>query len=135
MLSLQTLEMASDSVSIIEREREAREGRTAYIYGQVLDNDGGRPMVNVSTQIVGTNQGVPTSGNGRFVLRDVDPGEVRIRFEFLSYATREVRVDLQPGMAYEVTVRMDPDPLDIVLEHLTSLHGTWKRAVTNTGGE
>lgn len=34
----------------------------------------------------------------------------------------------------EANVKMDPAPLDVVLQHLTMLHETWRQAVSQTGG-
>ena len=111
MLSLR--EMGGDSIRVVAREGE-REGRFAYVYGQVVDNDGSRPITSVDVQVVGGDAaGTMTNGDGRFSIRDAQPGTVLVRFEHLSYAPREIQIDLQPGLAYEVSVRLDPDPLEL----------------------
>jgi len=109
MLALRSLR--PDSVRVAVRESDD-EGYGVDIYGQVLENVGGRPIQNVEVQLIGRG-GVTTESNGRFFIRDVDPGPVRLYFQHLSYSPRETHVNLEPGVAYEVVVRMEVEPLEI----------------------
>lgn len=118
MLALRRSVTRADSAATAEVQevtaRRAAEGaRTGYLYGQVLDNDGGQPIVNADVQVDGEAGGTITNGDGRFAIRAVPPGRVRLRFQHLSYAPRQTTVEVQPGMAYEVRVRLDPDPLEL----------------------
>jgi hypothetical protein len=122
MLGLRSTEAASDSAGVddaassgagVTMTESAREGSTGYIYGRVVEKDGNRPVVNADVQVKGGAAGTMTNGAGRFAIREVEPGEIRLRFEHLSFAPQETEVEVEPGMAYEVSVRMDPDPVEV----------------------
>lgn len=110
MLAIRSLR--PDSVRVAARESEDG-GYAADIYGQVLENVGGQPIQNAEVRLIGRSGSVTTGSNGRFAIRDADPGPVRLYFQHLSYSPREIHVDLQPGVAYEVAVRMEVDPVEI----------------------
>jgi len=110
MLAIRSLR--TDSVSVAARESE-NGGYTADIFGQVLENEGGRPIQNVEVRLIGRSRMVTTGNNGRFAIREADPGTVRLYFQHLSYSPREILVDLQSALGYQVAVRMEVDPLEI----------------------
>jgi len=100
-----------DSVTVEARAREDG-SYAADVYGRVVDNNGGRPIPNAEVRLIGL-KGVTTGSNGRFFIRGVPPGPARVYVQHLSYQPRETHIDLEPGVAYEVAVRLDPDPMEI----------------------
>ncbi len=138
MLALRSLR--PDPVRVAARRSEDG-GYTVDIYGQVLENDGGRPIQNAEVLVTGRPGSVTTGSNGRFAIRDVEPGAMLLTFQHLSYAPRETHLDLEPGMAYEMAVRMEIDPVEIpgivvstvsrlVARRLEPVYARMNRAVT-----
>lgn len=75
----------------------------ATVRGRVV-NDLGEPLVGVSILIKGTNRGIVTDLDGRFVLEGVEPSDVLV-FSYIGYLTQEVPV----GNVSEITVELEED--------------------------
>ncbi|CUS48075.1 MAG: TonB-dependent receptor [Idiomarinaceae bacterium HL-53] len=58
------------------------------VEGTVVNNNG-QPLAGVQVQVVGSMQSVFTNDDGQFVIRQVDAGEVTLRFQYLGLPTRE----------------------------------------------
>jgi hypothetical protein len=110
MLPLWSLDPQPAGVSV--RESEA-EGMGADVYGQVVEFGTGQPISNVEVKVEGQNRNAVTDVNGRFFIRDVVGSNVKAYFQHLSYAPREARLEVEPGVAYELDVQMEPEPLEI----------------------
>jgi hypothetical protein len=118
------------------------EDGTSYLYGRVVDEDGGHPVVHADVRVDG-GPGTVTNGAGRFVISEVEPGELRLRFEHLSFAPQETAFDVEPGLAYHVTARMTPDPVEVEGIEVEArsrrfarrLEHVFQRMGTSVGGE
>ncbi|NNM03735.1 MAG: TonB-dependent receptor [Gemmatimonadetes bacterium] len=85
----------------------------ADIFGQVVEYGTGQPVTNVEVQIEGQGKTAITDANGRFFIRNAIGPEATVRFQHLSYAPREAFLEMEPGIAYELEVQMEPEPLEI----------------------
>jgi len=124
MLAIHSLR--TDSVRV-EALASGNGGYTADIFGQVLENEGGRPIQNVEVRLIGRPRTVTTGNNGRFAIREAEPGIARLYFQHLSYSPREILVDLESGLGYQVAVRMEVDPLEIPGIEVTAVSRTVAR--------
>ena len=74
-------------------------GNTGKIFGKVIDEDTGEPLIGVNVVIKGIGQGASTDEQGEFYLIGVPPGNYNIEFSYIGYAPLTVkdllvRVDL-----------------------------------------
>lgn len=84
------------------------------ITGTVSD-PGGRPLAGVFVSEAGSNWGVLTGADGRFVLPDLVPGTVSLAAELIGYETLSWTGHPQPGEA--ITLVLVPKP--VLLQGLT----------------
>jgi hypothetical protein len=110
MLPLWSLDPQPAGVSVRATEGS---GEGADIFGRVVDFGTGQGITNVEVTIQGQNKSAVTDVNGRFFIRDAQGPDVRVYFQHLSYAPREARVEIEPRIAYELSVQMEPEPLEI----------------------
>jgi len=107
VLTLRPLQAAID---VVEREGE---GQTSYVLGRVIDATSGQPILSARVSVVGREVSTLTATQGRFVFRELEPGPVTIRVEHLSFEPQESFVIMRPGLAYDLSVRMQADALQI----------------------
>jgi hypothetical protein len=83
------------------------------LVGRVVEGgDRGLPSVEIS--VVGQERARTLSNQqGRFTLRDVEPGLLVVRFSLLSYAPRTATLVVQPGRTAEVSVTMAVQPIEL----------------------
>ena len=79
------------------------------IAGQIVAQESQAPLAEVAIQLVGTQRGTLTDGNGRFRLI-VPEGTVRLRVSMLGRQTRTI--DVEPDQA-EVSVALPSDVLNL----------------------
>lgn len=61
------------------------------ITGTILDKETGKPVVGASVLIVGTTRGAMSDFDGKFLIRQVQPGLYTLRISHLDYKTIDVR--------------------------------------------
>ena len=110
MLSLWSLDPQPEGVSVRESETG---GMGADVYGQVVELETGQPITNVEVRVEGQSGSAVTDVNGRFFIRDVAGSGVKVLFNHLSYAPRETVLTTEAGVAYELAVQMEPEPLEL----------------------
>ena len=86
---------------------------TGRVVGRVTEA-GDRALSDVEITVLGQPR-VRTFSNqqGRFTLRDVEPGLVEIRFVHLGYAPRTATLIVPPGRTVEVAPMMVTQPIDL----------------------
>ncbi|HUP52844.1 MAG TPA: carboxypeptidase regulatory-like domain-containing protein, partial [Longimicrobiales bacterium] len=83
------------------------------IVGQVVD-ESGRGLQSVEVVVVGQERARTLSNQqGRFTLRDVEPGPAAVRFALIGHAPRTVAFVVQPGRTAEVSATMAIEPLEL----------------------
>jgi hypothetical protein len=90
---------------------------TGEVRGQVVDRGTGRPLPGAWVEVMDGPGPVSADGQGRFVLRQVPTGTVKIRAGLLGYETLEIsQVRVTTGRATSLTVELQEQA--IVLEGL-----------------
>lgn len=92
---------------------QADPGRPAHVAGQVLVHATDEPLAGADVTVVGRDGRWITDEEGRFVMPELEPGTVRLRVEFLGYATAEGEIEMEGGVAYQVEVRMDARAIEV----------------------
>ena len=83
------------------------------VEGQVTE-DGDRALSDVDITVLAQPRGGSHSNQqGRFTLRDLEPGLAEIRFVRLGYAPRTATLIVQPGRTVELSVTMSTQPIEL----------------------
>ena len=83
------------------------------IVGRVSDGFSGW-LANVEITVLDQpSAGVISNRDGRFTVREVEPGLVDVRFARLGYAPRSVTLVVQPGRTVEVAATMFVEPIEL----------------------
>jgi len=102
-----------DFVMLMSPADVADPGARAQIVGRVFEG----PELGLSTvevSIVGQERtGTLSNAQGRFTIRDVEPGLVTVRFARLGYAPRTATLVVQPGRTVEVFATMAVQPIEL----------------------
>lgn len=83
------------------------------VVGRVLEA-GERGLSDVEVSVVGQERARTLSNQqGRFTIRDIEPGLVVVRFARLGYAPRTATLVVQPGRTAEVSATMAVQPIEL----------------------
>jgi hypothetical protein len=75
---------------------------------------GSQGLSNVEIQVLGQPRASTlTNQQGRFVLRDIQPGLAEVRFTLLGYAPRTATLLVQPGRTAEIAAAMATEPIEL----------------------
>ena len=93
---------------------EATDPRASgQVVGRVFET-GERALSNVDVSVIGQERANTLSNaQGRFTIRDVQPGLVRVRFARLGYAPRTATLVVQPGRTAEILATMAVEPIEL----------------------
>jgi hypothetical protein len=97
----------------VQASAEPSAAGTARVHGRILSHETGRALEGVLVRIEGTTSSAVTTASGRFVLRDVPPGERRLVAEMLGYETFEHAIELASNQAVETEFRMATRPVEL----------------------
>jgi hypothetical protein len=109
------------------------------IEGQVT-HGGSQGLADVEVTVLGqTRAGTLSNQQGRFALRDVQPGLVEVRFVRLGYAPRTATLIVQPGRTSEIATTMSTEPIELeaiqvtVRSSMLERNGFYRRAQRGFG--
>src|SRR4051812_31476075 len=71
--------------------------QTAAISGQVVSRDGGSPLGYAAVSILSDARQLLTNESGKFLLLDLAPGDVRLRFKRIGFAPKDTTLRVAPG--------------------------------------
>ena len=97
--------------------------QTSQVSGVVYSEADGEPVIGASVLVVGTNQGVATDIEGKFVISDVPASATTLRVSYIGMATQEVKI--LRGKTIKVTLTEDGMALDDVM---VVAYGTVKKS-------
>jgi hypothetical protein len=80
--------------------------QSSIVRGQVVLQGDGQPLPYTTVTLVSQGTQRLTSDSGMFVLVDVPPGEVRLRFKRIGFAPKDTLVVLAPGATARIRVEM-----------------------------
>jgi hypothetical protein len=84
----------------------AAHAQTSIVRGQVVLQGDGQPLPYTTVVLLSQGTGRLTSDSGTFVLADVPPGEVRLRFKRIGFVPKDTLVVLAPGATARIRVEM-----------------------------
>ncbi len=85
----------------------------AFISGVVLDSENGQPLANANIRVVGTQRGVATDLDGRFLLQPSPLGKVSLEISNLGYATHTEELVVTVEGIKDLTVFLISDPVEL----------------------
>jgi TonB-linked SusC/RagA family outer membrane protein len=100
---------------------------TGTVTGRVVDATTQQPIPSASVLVVGTQRGVLTSPDGRFLITNAPAGQQRIRASIIGYSAQEQAVNVTPGQAASVTLELSPTAVQLT-EVVAVGYGTQRRA-------
>jgi hypothetical protein len=87
--------------------------RAGRVEGRVSDL-GGQGLSEVEVTVAGApGLGTLTNGQGRFTLRDVEPGLVELRFDHIGYRPRTSAVIVQPGGSVQMSATLTTEAIEL----------------------
>ncbi|HET6342466.1 MAG TPA: SusC/RagA family TonB-linked outer membrane protein [Gemmatimonadota bacterium] len=102
----------------------------ATIQGTVTDQ-GGEPLVGAQVQIVGTDQGAVTDGDGAYVITGASTGPVQVQAIYLGYRTESQSANLAAG-TNTVDFALGSSPIELDAIVVTGTAGAvQRRAIGN----
>jgi hypothetical protein len=84
----------------------AARAQSSVIRGQVVGQVDGQPLPYTTVALLSQATQRLTSDSGTFVLVDVPPGEVRLRFKRIGFAPKDTVLILAPGATGRIRVEM-----------------------------
>jgi len=109
------------------------------IVGRISEG-GSRWLSDVEITVLGQpNARSISNRDGRFTVRNVEPGLVDVRLSHLGYAPRSVSIVVQPGRTVEVAATMFIEPIELepiqvtVRSSFLEQNGFYRRAERGTG--
>jgi hypothetical protein len=77
--------------------------------GGVVRQASGDPLAGAVVRLVGTSRGAITQSNGRFLVKDVEPGLVQVRVTFVGYDTVQKAVQVRANDTADVSIVLIED--------------------------
>lgn len=84
----------------------AAHAQSSVVRGQVVLKDDGQPLPYTTVALPSQGMQRLTTDSGTFVLVDVPPGEVRLRFKRIGFAPMDTLVVVAPGSTLQIHVQM-----------------------------
>lgn len=94
---------------------EAR-AQNAVVAGEVVLREGGVPLGFITISVLAQDKHLLTGESGMFLLREVPPGDVRLRFRRIGFAPKDTTLTLLAGDTARVRIAMSR--LAIQLPHV-----------------
>ena len=91
------------------QEAPSSEGQDATVFGRVVDDETGAPLVGAWIGLTGTEWGSISDPEGRFRIPDHGAGRLDLTVEMLGYRTLSWSDEVSAGDA--VLIRMTPEPI------------------------
>lgn len=97
--------------AVVVQDLFIRASEPATLSGRVVDGETGRPMEDVTLQVVGGRLRAGTRADGTFLMRGLPPGVVRLRVERIGYGSGEARVEAAGGDSLDISVELFPEAI------------------------
>jgi hypothetical protein len=78
----------------------------ATVAGDVVLRDGGAPLGFITVSLLAQDKQFLTGATGTFLLRDLPPGEVRLRFRRIGFVPKDTTLTLAPGDTARIHIAM-----------------------------
>src|SRR5262245_28817010 len=84
----------------------ATHAQSSVVRGQVVLHGAGHPLPYTTVSLLSQGTQRLTSDSGVFVLTDLPPGEVRLRFKRIGFTPKDTVVVLAPGGSARIRIEM-----------------------------
>jgi TonB-dependent SusC/RagA subfamily outer membrane receptor len=101
--------------------------QTGSITGQITNANTGAPIPYAQLSLVGTQMGVLSQGNGRFLILNVPAGNYTVRCEIIGFATQEISVTVAGGDAATANFTLSPEAISLEEVVVTGTAGAARR--------
>ncbi|MBW3552200.1 MAG: SusC/RagA family TonB-linked outer membrane protein [Gemmatimonadetes bacterium] len=91
----------------------AASAQTGTVMGTVTDRETAQPLPGAQVTVVGTQRGVITNDDGRYILQSVPTGEVTLRVQRIGYASAEQVVTATTGGSAVADFALQPQAVDL----------------------
>src|SRR3954469_7072166 len=91
----------------------AAHAQSSVVRGQVVLQGDGQPLPYTTVALLSQGTQRLTSDSGTFVLVDMPPGEVRLRFKRIGFVPKDTVVVLAPGATVGIRVEMTRLAIDL----------------------
>lgn len=81
--------------------------QTGSLRGTVITSDTKEPLPFANVVIVGTNNGVATDNDGRYLIRNIQSGEQKVKISYIGYQTKTINVDISSNKTTELNVVLE----------------------------
>jgi len=85
----------------------------AEISGKVMEAGSGTPLPNANIQLLDTDRGTYSREDGSYLLKELEPGALRLRITHVGYAPQERDVVLGKGDRLQISFTLELQPLEL----------------------
>ena len=83
------------------------------ISGKVTDSTNDSPLIGANVVIEGTNQGAATDAEGRYVIKQLDPGEYTIMVSYIGYKNFKEDITLDGNQKMSKDLALQPEAIEM----------------------
>ena len=83
------------------------------ISGKVTDSTNDSPLIGANVVIDGTNQGAATDAEGRYVIKQLDPGEYTIMVSYIGYKNFKEDITLDGNQKMSKDLALQPEAIEM----------------------
>lgn len=83
------------------------------IFGRVIDAESGEPVSGALVKLLDTSHDALTDEDGRFLLRDVEPGEYTLEVSQLGYSAQTGRIEVPEGSNVRLRIAVAPAVIEL----------------------
>jgi len=117
ILILATVILQVTSIDIYAMQSDSKD-QTGSITGIIIDESNGEPLIGATVIIEETGQGDASDLDGRFTIKNVEPGIYTLKASFISHATviiEEVEVKAGEVLKLDITLKPKTEVLEEVV--------------------
>lgn len=82
--------------------------QSALIRGTVIDSVTKNILPGANIILVGTSIGIATDNEGKFIIRNITPGNYKVKASYVGYQTKEFEVTLNANRVLETNIKLIP---------------------------
>lgn len=77
--------------------------------GTLTDSETGQPLIGATVQIVGTYKGTSADVDGKYMIKDIKPGDYSIKISFIGFAAKVFNgITIKDGETTELDASLEP---------------------------
>lgn len=106
--------MAVNVIDPSDLNAQPVENDSEQIVGTVVDGTTGEPLVSATVYVEETEQGAVTDMDGKYALRNMNPGTYTLRVSYVSYAAKVITdVEVEEGQALTLDITLEPSSTEM----------------------